>query len=193
MSDAPTTSTPTPTSTDAEAPAPAVRQAPWATSPLSFFLSVAGVLALVIGLMTPWVDVVVDRGEGDAQLQAAIDMAIEDEYGSANPIGITLDDGALVVVLSVAFLALLAIHHRRGRRGRGLPIAALMVAALLTLIGVGNVGDVGTTSDEVQTLLPVTIDVAFGLYLTVVGGVLAVCGGAIAAAKAEAKQPTSVV
>lgn len=172
---------------------PAERRMPWVTSPLAFFLSAAGVLALLIGLLTPWVDVVVDRGEGSAELQAAIDVAIEEEYGSANPIGITLDDGPLVIVLSVAFVALLAIHHRRGRRGKALPIAAFVVAALLALVGIGNVGDVGDTSEQLQQRLPVSIDVAFGLYLTVVGGVLAMCGAAVATAKAEPKQQATSV
>lgn len=157
------------------------RRPPWVTSPIAFFLSAAGVVVLVLSLLLPWVDVNVDAGEADAAgLQAAIDIAIEEEYGSETPSGLSLDDGPIVLVVTVAFVVVLAIHHRRGRRGRGLPIAATVLALLAAFIGISNIADVGSTSDDLQAVLPVSIDVAIGLYLTALGGLLAVAGAVVA-------------
>lgn len=163
------------------------RRMPWADAPLAFILGAVGILALAVGLLTPWVTVAVDDVAGADELQAAIDVAIEEEYGSANPIGLSLDDGAMVIVFSVAFAALLALHLKRGRQGKGLPTAALVVASILALVGVGNVADIGDTNDQLQLLLPVSITVAFGLWATVIGGVLAMSGATIAIVKAEPK------
>lgn len=172
-------------------PVSAERRVPWASWSVALVLS-AGVLFVLAGLITPWADVRVDRTAASPELQVAIDRAIDEEYGSENPLGLTLDDGVLVIVLVAAYIAVLGLHHRRGRRGRGLPIGALAIAALLTLVGAGNVGDIADTSDGLGGALPVTIDAAIGLYLTIAGGVLTIVAAAVAIAKAAPKQPASV-
>lgn len=169
-----------------DAPMPMTRR-PWSVS-----LSAAGVLLLLVSLALPWVDVNVDRDvAGTNGMQEAIDLAIEAEYGSETPRGISLDDGPVLLVLLVLFVGLLVLHHRRGRRGRVLPILALVVAAVATLVGVGNIADVGATSDDLREILPVSIDVAIGLYVVVVGGVLAMAGAAVAIATAAPKSTTT--
>lgn len=166
---------------------------PWAASPIAFALSAAAVLFLLLSLALPWVTVNVDDAAAEAAgMQGAIDVAIEQEYGSETPAGISLDDGPLLVIITVAFVALLALHYRRGRRGRGLPIAALVVAAIAALVGFGNIADVGSTSDDLAKVLPVSIDVAIGLYLTALGGALAIAGAAVTIAKAEAKAENEI-
>jgi hypothetical protein len=178
------------TMTDAPIPAPVTigegRMA-WTAASIALVLSAVGVLALVIGLFTPWVDVTVDDVAGATELQAAIDAAIDAEYGSPSPIGLTLDDGALVIVFTLAFAALVALHVRKDRRGRALPIAALVTAAVLALIGFGNFSDIADTNDQLQLVLPVSITTSFGLYATALGGVLAMAGAAVAIVKAEPK------
>jgi hypothetical protein len=182
MTDAPLTAAPT---TIGE------RTASLRTAPLALLLGAFGVVALLIGLLTPWVDVNVGDVAGAADLQAAIDVAIEQEYGSANPIGITLDDGALVIVFTVAFAGLLALHAKRGQRGRRLPIAALVAAGVLAMIGIGNLGDIADTNSQLQLLLPVSITSSFGLYATVAGGVLAMAAATIAIVKAQPKSASA--
>jgi hypothetical protein len=178
MSDAPLTAAPT---TIGE------RAASVRTAPLALILSAVGVVAVLIGLFTPWASVTVGDVAGASELQAAIDVAIEQEYGSPSPIGITLDDGMLVIVFAVAFAALLAFHVKREQRGRALPIAALLVAGVLALIGVGNLGDIADTNSQLQLLLPVSISAGFGLYATLTGGVLAMAGAVVAIVKAQPK------
>lgn len=168
------------------------RRLPWAAAPIATILGAVGVLALVIGLVTPWASVDVGDVAGAADLRAAIDVAIEAEYGSATPNGLSLDDGMLVVVMTLGFIAAMAAHVARGRRGKALPITAVVLGVLLAFIGFGNVGDIQNTNDQLQLLLPVTISPAFGLFATIVGGVLATAGAGVAVAKAEPKQPKSV-
>jgi hypothetical protein len=165
---------------------------PWKTSPLAFVLGATAVLALLLGLVTPWVDVVVDRANGSTELLAAIDAEVEHEYGSNNPIGITLDDGPQIVVLVLVFAGLLALHQRRDRRGRGVPIGAFVAASLIAVSGIGNLTDIADKSDKVRAVLPVSLDTAFGLYLVVVGAVLAMCCAALATAQAQPKHDDSV-
>jgi hypothetical protein len=180
MSDAPLTAAPT-TTTIGE-PVASIRSAP-----IALLLGAVAVLTLLIGLFTPWASVTVGDVAGAADLQAAIDVAIEEEYGSPDPIGITLDDGALVIVFTVAFAALLAFHMKRGQRGRGLPVAALAVAGVLAMVGIGNLGDIADTNSQLQLLLPVSITASIGLWLTVAGGGLAMAGASLAILKAQPK------
>lgn len=149
-----------------------------AEEPVGFWLTIAGIVVSLIGLFTPWVSV-----GGEGEVGSFVDAAIEDEFGSENPIGITLDDGILAAVLLAGFVVVMVIHYSK-IRGRGLAITGIVLGAILAIIAVADIADINEKSDELE-VFGASIDVGVGLYLSMVGGLLALAGAIAAAVTAK--------
>lgn len=166
-------------------------QAYWGRSAVGFWLSAVGILALVIGLLTPWADIDVEQG-GDFETLSGLAVLeeVQDEYGSESPSGLSLDDGKIVLLMLILFVALYVIHRLvRTQRGKGLPIAMIVVGAIALVTSFVNIGDIGDADDTVKAVgLPISFGVGIGLYLDVLGGVLATAGAAVLTAKAGSRK-----
>lgn len=111
-------------------------------------LLLTGAAAVVVGAFLPWVT-----------------------WGSFSKAG-TEGDGSITLVLAVATAALGTFGLMKA--SRKMTIGAIVAAALVVLIAVIDMVDVGS-----EVVFGVTFEIGIGLYMTLVGGIGALVGAAL--------------
>lgn len=92
--------------------------------------------------------------------------------GAASKAG-TEGDGSFTLILGIAAAALGVLGHLK--QSRGMKIGAVVAAALVVLVAVIDIVDVGSTE-----VLGIEFEVGVGLWLTLVGGLGALVGAVLA-------------
>jgi hypothetical protein len=109
-------------------------------------------------------------GLGAAYVRRALEQ-------QGNGVGGLHRDGKVTIVLALV-AAFAGLWRGVGRGGRGPAIGAIVLGGLVTLIGVVDVGDVGSAgTNPVFDRAAVQIHPGIGLWLTLIGGLLLVAAG----------------
>jgi len=140
------------------APAPgagAPATAAWQWTPASGML-LAGAAVTVLGSVLPW---------------ATVEAGFESEQVNG-----TDGDGVLTIILAIAALAF-GIPGLL-KRSKGLLITALVATILIVVIALADIGDVSSVAEEVGFGVEATVGV--GLWLVLVGGIVAMIGAIMA-------------
>lgn len=139
---------PPPPSTAPPPPGAPTTASTW-TWDVTSILLLAGAAAVVVGAFLPWATA-----------------------GSFSKAG-TEGDGSITLVLGIAAAALGALGLLK--RSRGMRIGSVVAAALVVLIAVIDMADVGSAE-----VFGISFEIGIGLYMTLVGGLGALLGAVLA-------------
>lgn len=118
--------------------------------------TLVGAALIIVGVILPWVNVSLG------------------EFGSVSVKGLDTDDGKIAIGIGVILAALGALMIAKRTRGvlLGVGIAALVLGAMQTLFSVINLTDISGEAGE-----SIGASVGIGLYVTLVGSLIALVGG----------------
>ncbi|HEY8547284.1 MAG TPA: DUF2510 domain-containing protein [Acidimicrobiales bacterium] len=138
------------------APVQSAAQPVTGTTLLGLRLVAGGALVVALGALLPWVKVTAPF------------------VGTITKAG-TEGDGVLTLLGALIFGGLV-VRGLMGRWSRGQVIGALVVASLVTLVAVIDTADVANRVGDLADDAAVDASVGIGLWLTLLGGIVAVAG-----------------
>jgi len=122
------------------------------TSSRSTLIVLVGALLALIGSFLPWATVSVEG------------------FGSESASGMD-GDGVITLIVALAAAAIAVFM-----KGRGRMIGIIVAAGIIILVSIIDIADVNRAAGEIGDIPGVDTSVGFGLWLVLVGGVVALVG-----------------
>lgn len=177
-------SVPTPTPAVSDEGVTSTPVPPWKAAPVPFWVSVAGAVLMLLGLVLPWarIDFGIHAPVGryvETQAAREFERQLEAEtgYELGTNTGLRPSEGRAVLALGTAFALALAVHLSRGSRGRALPIVMVVLAALAALVAFGEVADLSDAGSS--GIAGVDVHVGSGVWISALASVLAAAGAVL--------------
>ena len=125
-------------------------------------IALGGGVVAMLGALMNWATATASSKELGVQFSASVS-------------GFRAGDGKITFLLAAAVVALLAVQLVKGSR-KGLSIAAVVCAALVTLLGLSNWADVKSSLGGIPDGIGISVSVGLGLYLTILAGIAMLAG-----------------